>query len=476
MPSEHERLIQIRNLIRTHFDLGEVKDLCFDLGISYDDLPGDGEGKAGRVRELVTHCERNGLVEHLLALCQQRRPRVNWPVLKDFTQQAAAPVFIAPPVQNPRQIFVSHAHQDAAFAQRLAADLRRAGWDIWIAPQSIRPGERWVTAINRGLGESGIFLLVLTPAAAQSQWVQMETDAAIELAHHGDIRFIPLQLQPTRQPPLWRTYQWISFQGEYQTGWEQLTRTLCGEPESAKSVLSKVKIAPTPAIPKAGETRIWQKDGKVMVYVQAGEFLYGENKQKIHLDGFWIDKTPVTNAEYKRFLDANPNHRVPPGWRTGWSIVQMKRSRIYHTGKESHPVVNVSWHDAQAYAQWAGKRLPTDQEWEKAARGTDGREYPWGAWQDGHANTTESGIGGTSPVGQFSPQGNSPYGCVDMSGNVWEWTDSWWDERQQGCAMCGGSWNFAQGDARVSGRNAAPPDGWIYSIGFRCVARVVSGS
>lgn len=368
MPPEHERLTQTRDLIRTHFDLGEVKDLCFDLGISYDDLPGDGEGKASRVRELVAYCERNGLAEHLLALCQQRRPHVNWPALKDTPQQAAAPVFVAPPVQNSRQIFVSHAHQDAEFAQRLAADLRHAGWDIWIAPQSIRPGERWVTAINRGLGESGIFLLVLTPAAAQSQWVQMETDAAIELAHHGEIRFIPLQVQPTRQPPLWRTYQWISFQGEYQTGWEQLTRALRGEPEPAKPVLSKVNTTPTPIIAKAGETRVWEKDGKVMVYVPAGEFLHGNDKQKIYLDGFWIDKTPVTNAEYKQFLDANPNYRIPYSWD--------EKKRTYLPGKEKHPVVYVSWYDAKAYADWVGKRLLTEQEWEKAARGTDGREYP----------------------------------------------------------------------------------------------------
>ncbi|MBK9054353.1 MAG: toll/interleukin-1 receptor domain-containing protein [Chloroflexi bacterium] len=110
----------------------------------------------------------------------QRRPR-----------PPDSPHPVKPTRAKPAPDFVSHAHQDAEFAQRLAADLRQQGWDIWIAPQSIRPGERWVTAINRGLAESGIFLLVLTPAAVQSRWVEQETDAAISLAHHGEIRFIP---------------------------------------------------------------------------------------------------------------------------------------------------------------------------------------------------------------------------------------------------------------------------------------------
>lgn len=216
---------------------------------------------------------------------------------------------------------------------------------------------------------------------------------------------------------------------------------------------------------------MWEKDGKVMVYVPAGEFLYGDKKETIYLDGYWIDKTPVTHAEYKRFLDANPKHPVPlvnADWAKPYNWDEKKRT--YPTGKENHPVVLVIWDDIRAYAEWAGKQLPTEQEWEKAARGTDGREYPWGEWRDGYANTSEAGIKGISPVGQFSPQGDSPYGCVDMAGNVWEWADSWYEEGKTR-VLRGGSWDFPQNFARSACRHNDHPDYRRRNVGFRVVCR-----
>jgi serine/threonine-protein kinase len=202
---------------------------------------------------------------------------------------------------------------------------------------------------------------------------------------------------------------------------------------------------------------IWEKDGKEMIRVPAGEFLYGDYKEKRTLPEFWIDKTPVTNAEYARFI-AETKQAPPEHWK----------------GKEpskdtaDHPVVNVSWNEAVAYAKWAGKRLPTEEEWEKAARGVDGQEYPWGNRSPTSKLCNFGGhVRNTTPVGQYSPQGDSPYGCVDMSGNVWEWTASKYDKSSK--ALRGGSWHVEEKMLGITNRNYLSPDRKYDYIGFRCV-------
>lgn len=224
-------------------------------------------------------------------------------------------------------------------------------------------------------------------------------------------------------------------------------------------------------------TTIIGRDGKEMRLVPAGSFLMGSDdgpederpRHRLDLPSFWIDTYPVTNAEYARFVAAT-EHRPPPHWANG----------SYPPDKADHPVVNVSWEDAQAYAAWAGKRLPTEAEWEKAARGSDGRRWPWGDTFDAsRCNTRESGIGGTTPVGSFAPQGNSPYGAADMAGNVWEWTADWYQAYPGGRqldsfgeryrVLRGGSWNYGADEARCAARFFDAPDFLSESYGFRCV-------
>ncbi len=165
-----------------------------------------------------------------------------------------------------------------------------------------------------------------------------------------------------------------------------------------------------------------------MVLVPEGEFIMGTNERladegpqhKVKLKAFLIDKFEVTNFQYEKFVKAT-NRRSPIHF----------RNRTFPEGKADHPVINVTWDDARDYCAWAGKRLPTDQEWEKAARGADGRTYPWGNnfdWRKANvpARWKETNMfGDTTPVGAFEA-GKSPYGVYDMSGNVWEWTDSWY--------------------------------------------------
>jgi formylglycine-generating enzyme required for sulfatase activity len=175
-------------------------------------------------------------------------------------------------------------------------------------------------------------------------------------------------------------------------------------------------------------SRIGEKPNE-MVLVPAGEFTMGSNdrlpdegpEHKVTLAEFSIDKYEVTNLQYKQFIDAT-NRKSP----------QHFRNRTFPEGKPDHPVTYVTWFDANDYCEWAGKRLPTEQEWEKTARGTDARTYPWGNDFDiAKANTPQRWTvlekdGDTMPVGSFA-EGVSPYGAYDMSGNVWEWTASWYN-------------------------------------------------
>ena len=186
--------------------------------------------------------------------------------------------------------------------------------------------------------------------------------------------------------------------------------------------------ATTKANPEKGKRSMPTADPNPMALIPAGEFIMGYDdrmpdegpQHKVRLAAYWIDQYEVTNAQYKKFIDATGRHS-PDHF----------RDRTYPPGKADHPVTQVTWDDADAYCAWAGKRLPTDEEWEKAARGTDGRMFPWGNEFDvDKANTPQRwaklGVtGDTTPVGAFEG-GKSPYGLYDMSGNVWEWTSSWY--------------------------------------------------
>jgi len=165
-----------------------------------------------------------------------------------------------------------------------------------------------------------------------------------------------------------------------------------------------------------------------MVLIAAGEFTMGTNdrlpdegpEHKVTLPAFYIDIFEVTNQQYKQFIDAS-GRKSPSHF----------RNRTFPSGKANHPVTYVTWHDADAYCTWSGKRLPSEQEWEKAARSPDARVYPWGNDFDiSKANTPQrwqvlKQQGDTMPVGSF-PEGVNAYGAYDMSGNVWEWTASWY--------------------------------------------------
>jgi serine/threonine-protein kinase len=196
-----------------------------------------------------------------------------------------------------------------------------------------------------------------------------------------------------------------------------------------------------------------------MISVPAGEFTLGSDeagglpKRLVNLPAFEIDKYEVTKAQYKRFVEET-GHLAP--WGT------------FPEEQADFPVTGVSWENANAYCRWAGKRLPTEAEWEKAARGTDERRYPWGdEWREDLANTSHANLGGPRAVGSY-PDGVSPYGVFDMAGNVWEWVDDWFSAAQDTKVIRGGGYNAINYWAQTVTRNSARPTHTQENLGFRC--------
>jgi serine/threonine protein kinase len=265
-----------------------------------------------------------------------------------------------------------------------------------------------------------------------------------------------------------------------------------------------VEVAPTrvtvPEEVRPTVTERFQPFEPEMILIPTGAFLMGSDPRKdkdtrdqeqpqhtLYLSEYYMAKTPVINAQYAAFVQAT-SYKQPQHWRDGKPP----------TGKENHPVVNISWHDAIAYCRWlaeaTGKpyRLPSEAEWEKGARGSDGRIYPWGNQRDAERCNVGKGLqGDTTPVGAY-PKGASPYGLLDMAGNVWEWTQSLWGEdseepdfkypysaddgRENLMAsddvlrvVRGGSFDFSIRRVRCAYRGWSYPNLFSWNYGFRVV-------
>jgi formylglycine-generating enzyme required for sulfatase activity len=304
-----------------------------------------------------------------------------------------------------RTVFISYSSKDRDFAERLAADLKASGAGVWFDQWEIKVGDSITQKINDGIHDNDYLAVVLSPDSVASPWVRKELNAAMmKELNRRSVFVLPILYRDCEIPSLIADKRYADFRKSYEFGFSEVLK-----------VLTPPEFEPE------------------MVLIPAGEFLMGsdpsvdkdarDNEQPQHtlsLPDYYLAKTPVTNAQYAAFVQATTYHRQPGGWEHG------KPPK----GREDHPVVNVTWHDAVTYCRWLSEvtgrpyRLPSEAEWEKGARGSDGRIYPWGnQWDAKRCNTRESGKRDTTPVGAF-PEGASPYGLLDMAGNVWEWTRS----------------------------------------------------
>ena len=237
-----------------------------------------------------------------------------------------------------------------------------------------------------------------------------------------------------------------------------------------------------------------------MVLIPSGTFIMGTDSQqanadqkpahKVHLDAFYIDKHEVTNAQYEAFI-ANGGYQNQNFWTTeGWDFIQNNQIKTpLQYGENSvstepdHPVIGVSWYEADAYAAWSGKRLPTEAEWEKAAKGTEWRVYPWGNEMDFSKLSYFPHVTKVQAVGSF-PSGASPYGVMDMAGSVWEWCSDWYADnyyskspqqnpigpnKGEHRVLRGGGWDSIRLQLRTPYRYYDKEDRRTYNIGIRCV-------
>jgi formylglycine-generating enzyme required for sulfatase activity len=329
------------------------------------------------------------------------------------SEQAA---WFATPTEMPRQlkVFLCHGSGDKPAVRDLYHRLRAAGFDPWLAEESLLPGQDWQLEIPKAVRSSDAVIICLSSRAiTKAGYVQKEIRYALDVADEqieGAIFLIPLRLEECEVPERLRRWQWESLFQE--KGYERLLRALRARAEALGL-----------------NWYVWEPE---MVLVPAGEFLMGSDpgvderaeddeqpQHTLYLADYYLARTPVTNAQYAAFVQAT-DHDPPRHWKGGRLSM----------GEEGHPVVHVSWYDAVAYCKWlsqvAGKPycLPSEAEWEKAARGTDGRIYPWGNQWDAERCNSDAGLkGDTTPVSAY-PEGASPYGLLDCAGNVWEWTRS----------------------------------------------------
>jgi serine/threonine-protein kinase len=512
MPLNQQQFQQIHDALLDGYNEFALRQMVrFGLNEALDRIAGGGNLEE-RVFNLIEWADRTGRERKLVQEAYNHNPTN--PTLKRlydtwFRPQSPVKEPPASDLASP-QIFVSYSRRDSAQMRQVLRLLQAADLSAW-TDEGLESGTaHWQRAIENAIQSTQCTVVLLSPDAKQSDWVSIEVNYAQALGR----RIFPVLLRGTQVESVPLSLFNAQYLDARQNLAEAVSRSLLPALARYLNVVgtepSNTVTEDVVAIPPSGNVETSSKSGKTSpptpartkkdipivfdwVTIPAGEFLMGSDKQKdsmarddetpqhrIYLPEYHIARIPVTNAQYLAFVKAT-GHKSPSSWKNG---------RI-PDGKENHPVVYISWNDAQTFCKWAGVRPPSEAEWEKAARGTDGRIWPWGDKPpDKNRCNFNNNVGDITPVGKY-PHGASPYGCLDMAGNVWEWTSSLWGddwekpyfgypydpndgrEDPEGeyffHVMRGGAFNYSGGDVRCACRVLFGPEFWIVGVGFRVV-------
>ena len=393
------------------------------------------------------------------------------------------------------RIFLSYASEDRAPADAIRIALQGDGHDVFFDREDLPVGGEFHTRIRRGIEKCDLVIFLVSPKALDAgSYTLTEISIAEKTWPKPDGRILPVlidRVKPQDLPAYLSSVTLLETPGNVPAEVAGAVDRIARErrrrrlrkivPLSLVGALAVVAAIWYFASRGTQATRVG-KDGTPAVLVPAGNFTMGDDEnspaRQLFVDAFYMDRFETTTARYAKFLESTNPENTPEFW-----------DEVAGKDSEEMPVIGVSWNEASAYCRWAGKRLPTEAEWEKAARGVDGRPYPWGAASPtiDHANYLNTSPtpydGALSPVGAHAA-GKSPYGVHDLAGNASEWVADWYsesftsDDVYNPRGPSDGTKKVIRGGGRydpgprlsATSRQFASPDARSEDIGFRCAS------
>ena len=388
------------------------------------------------------------------------------------------------------RIFLSYASEDRARIEPIRFALAEQGHDIFYDREDLQPGEAFDSRIRAAIERSDLFICFLTPHTIDAGSYTLNELAVVERSWpRADGRVLPVMLADVPRdsiPAYLRSVTWLTPTGNLTASVSDAVHQLARAHNRRR--MRKVATWAVAVLIPAAVAGYWlmqraavsSKDGAPLVRTEGGTFVMGDDEffpmREVYVSPFYIDRVEVTTARYAEFLKANGSLAPPDEWD---SVDLEKQGQL--------PVIGVSWNDADAYCLWAGKRLPTEAEWERAARDGDQRMYPWGSEEPSAAravfarNADDAYGGGLEPVGTLDA-GRSREGVYDLEGNASEWVSDWFTESfhvndvrnpkgppsGEKKVIRGSSWHEPVDRVGGSRRYHASPDNRTDDVGFRC--------